>query len=48
MLLVEQNSEDARFDIEGLKQDLKEYDTFKKTFMELLTELEKEIFEKQT
>ena len=36
------------FDMSGLQADLKEYDDFKDQFLNLLGQLEKEIFEKQT
>lgn len=35
-----------KFDIESLKKDLQEYDSFKDDYMELIDNIEKEIFEK--
>lgn len=39
---------DNEFDIGGLREDLKKYDSFKEVFITLMGELEHEIFEKQT
>lgn len=39
---------EPKFDVEGLKADLEAYSKFKTEFMELLSELEKEIFGRQT
>ena len=45
---IEILGEDNQFDIDGLREDLKKYDSFKEKFMALMAELEHEIFEKQT
>lgn len=43
---IEILGEDNQFDIDGLREDLKKYDTFKEKFIALMSELEHEIFEK--
>jgi len=40
--------DEPTFDIDGLREDLQNYDKFKEDLMTLLNQIEKEIFEKQT
>ena len=40
--------DEPTFDIDGLREDLQNYNKFKEDLMTLLNQIEKEIFEKQT